>query len=82
MNDETLEALCKQSINQARAGCHIIAPSDMMDGRIGAIREALDIEGFQDVSMAYSAKTPVFTVHLEMPLVQKFTWRGDKQPIK
>ena len=57
VNDETLEALCKQSINQARAGCHIIAPSDMMDGRIGAIREALDIEGFQDVSiMAYSAK--------------------------
>lgn len=57
VNDETLEALCKQSINQARAGCHIIAPSDMMDGRIGAIREALDLEGFQDVSiMAYSAK--------------------------
>ena len=57
MNDETLEALCKQAINQARAGCHIIAPSDMMDGRIGAIREALDVEGFQDVSiMAYSAK--------------------------
>ena len=57
VNDETLEALCKQSINQARAGCHVIAPSDMMDGRIGAIREALDLEGFQDVSiMAYSAK--------------------------
>ena len=57
VNDATLEALCKQAINQAHAGCHIIAPSDMMDGRIGAIREALDNEGFQDVSiMAYSAK--------------------------
>ncbi len=57
VNDQTLEALCKQAINQARAGCHVIAPSDMMDGRIAAIREALDDEGFQDVSiMAYSAK--------------------------
>ena len=57
VNDETLEALCKQAINQARAGCHIIAPSDMMDGRIAAIREALDDEGFESVSiMAYSAK--------------------------
>ncbi len=57
VNDESLEALCKQAVNQARAGCHVIAPSDMMDGRIGAIREALDEEGFQNVSiMAYSAK--------------------------
>ncbi len=57
VNDESLEALCKQAVNQARAGCHVIAPSDMMDGRIGAIREALDSDGFQDVSiMAYSAK--------------------------
>lgn len=57
VNDETLEVLCKQAINQARAGCQIIAPSDMMDGRVGAIREALDNEGFQDVQiMAYSAK--------------------------
>lgn len=57
VNDETLAALCKQALNQARAGCQIIAPSDMMDGRIGAIREALDAEGFQAVQiMAYSAK--------------------------
>lgn len=57
VNDETLEALCKQALNQARAGCHVIAPSDMMDGRIGAIRAALDAEGFQDVQiLAYSAK--------------------------
>ena len=57
VNDETLDALCKQAVNQARAGCHVIAPSDMMDGRIGAIRKALDAEGFQDVQiLAYSAK--------------------------
>ena len=57
VNDETLEALCKQALNQARAGCHVIAPSDMMDGRIGAIRAALDAEGFQHVHiLAYSAK--------------------------
>ncbi len=57
VNDETVEVLCQQSIVQAAAGCDIIAPSDMMDGRIGLIREALDQAGFQDVSiMAYSAK--------------------------
>ncbi len=47
----------KQSIVQAKAGADIIAPSDMMDGRVGAIRQALDAEGFQNVAiMAYSAK--------------------------
>ena len=57
VNDETVEALCKQSIVQAQAGCDIIAPSDMMDGRIGAIRRALDDEGFQRVRiMSYAAK--------------------------
>ena len=44
-NDQTVEILCQQSIVQARAGCDVIAPSDMMDGRIGAIRKALDAEG-------------------------------------
>jgi porphobilinogen synthase len=49
--------LQKQSIMQARAGADIVAPSDMMDGRIGSIREALDSEGFTSVSiMAYTAK--------------------------
>ena len=43
VNDETLEILCKQAIVQAKAGCDIIAPSDMMDGRVGAIRAALDL---------------------------------------
>ncbi|MFK7990158.1 MAG: porphobilinogen synthase [Sandaracinaceae bacterium] len=57
VNDETLEALCKQSVNQANAGCHVIAPSDMMDGRIGAIRDALDGAGHSDVSiLSYAAK--------------------------
>ncbi|MGB0740804.1 MAG: porphobilinogen synthase [Planctomycetaceae bacterium] len=57
VNDETLDVLCRQALNQARAGCDIIAPSDMMDGRVGRIRESLDAEGFQNVQiMAYSAK--------------------------
>ncbi len=57
VNDETVEALCKQSVVQAQAGCDIIAPSDMMDGRIGAIRAALDDAGYQHVQiMAYAAK--------------------------
>jgi porphobilinogen synthase len=57
LNDETVEVLCKQAISQARAGADIIAPSDMMDGRVGAIREALDEDGFDEVSiLAYTAK--------------------------
>ncbi len=57
LNDETVEVLIKQSLNQVRAGADIIAPSDMMDGRIGAIREGLDAEGFQNtILLSYSAK--------------------------
>jgi len=57
LNDETVEVLCKQSVVQAQAGCDIIAPSDMMDGRIRAIREALDAAGFQNVKiLSYAAK--------------------------
>lgn len=57
LNDETVEVLCKQAICQARAGADVIAPSDMMDGRVGAIRDALDDEGFSEVSiLAYTAK--------------------------
>ncbi|MBX9760429.1 MAG: porphobilinogen synthase [Beijerinckiaceae bacterium] len=57
VNDETVEALVKQALNQARAGAHIVAPSDMMDGRIGAIRQGLDAEGFERVQiMSYAAK--------------------------
>src|SRR6185503_1505658 len=57
LNDETVAVLVKQALVQAEAGCDIIAPSDMMDGRVGAIRKALDAANFLDVSiMAYAAK--------------------------
>jgi len=57
VNDETIEVLCRQAIVQAEAGCDIIAPSDMMDGRVGVIRAALDEKNFQHVQiMAYAAK--------------------------
>ncbi len=57
MNDETIEALVKQALSHAAAGVDMVAPSDMMDGRIGAIRSALDEAGFQRVRiLAYSAK--------------------------
>ena len=57
LNDPTLEAYQKMALAQARAGVHTVGPSGMMDGQIAAIREALDGEGFQDVSiLAYSAK--------------------------
>lgn len=57
LNDETVDMLVKQALVQAEAGCDIIAPSDMMDGRVGAIRKALDGAGQTDVSiMAYAAK--------------------------
>jgi porphobilinogen synthase len=56
-NDLTLETLAKQSVSLAQAGADIIAPSDMMDGRVGRIREALDENGFKNIPiMAYSAK--------------------------
>jgi porphobilinogen synthase len=57
VNDETLDILCKQAVVQALAGCDVIAPSDMMDGRVGAIRLALDEAGLQHVQiLAYAAK--------------------------
>jgi len=57
LNDETLEILAKMSVAQAEAGADIVGPSDMMDGRVGFIREALDDAGFTNVSiMAYTAK--------------------------
>ena len=57
LNDVTIMQLQKQAIMQARAGSYVLAPSDMMDGRIGAVRDALDSEGFTDVSiLAYTAK--------------------------
>jgi len=57
LNDETVEAMVRSALVQTRAGADIIAPSDMMDGRVGAIRHALDAEGFDDTAiMSYSAK--------------------------
>jgi porphobilinogen synthase len=57
LNDETVAALVDQAVNQARAGADIIAPSDMMDGRIGAIRRALEMDGHANVQiMSYAAK--------------------------
>ncbi|WP_017659467.1 porphobilinogen synthase [Baaleninema simplex] len=57
LNDETVEVLVKMSVSQARAGADMVAPSDMMDGRVGAIRDGLDEAGFTDVGiLAYSAK--------------------------
>ena len=57
INDETIDVLCRQAIVQAEAGCDVIAPSDMMDGRVGRVRRALDEAGFDRVSIvAYAAK--------------------------
>ena len=57
LNDETVEILCQQAHIQAEAGCDIIGPSDMMDGRVGAIRRHLDSHGLQDkLIMSYTAK--------------------------
>ena len=57
LNDESIEALCKQALVHAEAGADVIAPSDMMDGRIAVLRGMLDAEGFEDVSLlSYTAK--------------------------
>ena len=57
LNDETIKVLCEQALCHARAGADVISPSDMMDGRVAAIRDALDAEGFNDVSiLSYTAK--------------------------
>ena len=57
LNDDTVALLCRQAVAQARAGADLIGPSDMMDGRVGAIREALDEEGFENVGIiSYTAK--------------------------
>jgi porphobilinogen synthase len=57
LNDPTLELLAKTAVSHARAGADLVAPSDMMDGRVGAIREALDEAGFDDIAiLAYAAK--------------------------
>ena len=81
LNDETLDALVRQSIVQAQAGCDVIAPSDMMDGRIGAIRRALDADGFQATQiMAYSAKyASAFYGPFRDAVGSSATLKGDKR---
>jgi porphobilinogen synthase len=57
LNDPTVERLVKSALVHAEAGAHVVAPSDMMDGRVGAIREALDARGFEDVAiLSYAVK--------------------------
>jgi porphobilinogen synthase len=57
LNDETVEVLVRQAVVLAEAGCHVVAPSDMMDGRVGAIREHLDAAGHEGVCiLSYAAK--------------------------
>ena len=81
LNDETVEVLCRQALNQVQAGCDIIAPSDMMDGRIGAIRAALDAAGHKDTQiMAYAAKyASAFYGPFRDAVGSKAALKGDKR---
>jgi porphobilinogen synthase len=81
LNDETVAVLVRQSLVQAEAGCDIIAPSDMMDGRVGAIRNGLDGAGFGDVQiMAYAAKyASVFYGPFRDAVGSNATLSGDKR---
>jgi porphobilinogen synthase len=81
LNDETVEVLVRQALNQAEAGADIIAPSDMMDGRVGAIRGGLDGAGFADVQiMAYAAKyASAFYGPFRDAVGTSTTLKGDKR---
>jgi len=81
VNDASVEALVRQALVQARAGADVIAPSDMMDGRVAAIREALDDEGFLDVQiLAYAAKyASAFYGPFRDAIGSKGALRGDKR---
>jgi porphobilinogen synthase len=81
LNDPTVEILCRQSVVQAQAGCDVIAPSDMMDGRVGAIRAALDSAGFEHVSiLSYAAKyASVFYGPFRDAIGTKKALKGDKK---
>jgi porphobilinogen synthase len=81
LNDETVAVLVEQSLIQAEAGADIIAPSDMMDGRVGAIRRGLDSAGFQDVQiMAYAAKyASAFYGPFRDAVGTNATLKGDKR---
>ena len=81
INDATVAALVRQALNQARAGADVMAPSDMMDGRVGAIREALDDEGLLDVQiLAYAAKyASAFYGPFRDAIGSKGALKGDKR---
>jgi porphobilinogen synthase len=80
-NDETLEALVRQSLVQAEAGCDILAPSDMMDGRVGAIRQALEGRGLKNtLIMSYAAKyASAFYGPFRDAVGSSGTLKGDKR---
>ncbi len=81
LNDETVAVLVRQALLQAEAGCDVIAPSDMMDGRVGAIRSGLDAAGFDDAQiMAYAAKyASVFYGPFRDAVGSNATLTGDKR---
>ena len=84
LNDKTIEILIKQSLLQAQMGCDVIAPSDMMDGRVGKIRKVLDKNGYELVQiLSYAVKyASNFYGPLEMLLVQKDFLKVIKKIIK
>ena len=81
VNDESVAQIARAAVLQAEAGADVIAPSDMMDGRIGAIREALDMSGFQDVAiMSYTAKyASAFYGPYREAIGTDATLKGDKR---
>ncbi len=81
LNDDTVALLCQQALIQAEAGADIIAPSDMMDGRVGAIRQTLDLNGFQSVQiMSYAAKyASAFYGPFRDAVGTNATLKGDKR---
>jgi porphobilinogen synthase len=81
VNDATVEVLCRQALAEAQAGVDIVAPSDMMDGRVGAIREALDTSGYQNVQiLSYAAKyASVFYGPFRDALSTRGLLKGDKR---
>jgi porphobilinogen synthase len=81
LNDETVEILCRQALAEAEAGVDIVAPSDMMDGRVGAIREALDNSGYDKVQiLSYAAKyASIFYGPFRDALSTRGLLKGDKR---
>jgi len=81
LNDETVAILCQQALAEAEAGVDIVAPSDMMDGRVGAIREALDSNGFNKVQiLSYAAKyASIFYGPFRDALSTRGLLKGDKR---